>query len=109
MKSYRVTAGRIAAYMEYLRQEERAAATIEKYRRDTEEFSLFLAGRGASKELAVKWKERLTERGLTAATVNGKLSAVNGLFRFLGWEECRVRFLRYPRRPGARGRSGWSC
>lgn len=98
MKSYRVTAGRIAAYMEYLRQEERAAATIEKYRRDTEEFSLFLAGRGASKELAVKWKERLTERGLTAATVNGKLSAVNGLFRFLGWEECRVRYLKIQRR-----------
>ena len=29
---------------------------------------------------------------------NAKLSALNGLFRFLGWEECRVKFLRVQRR-----------
>ena len=31
-------------------------------------------------------------------TVNAALSALNGLFRFLGWEECRVKFLKIQRR-----------
>ena len=31
-------------------------------------------------------------------SVNAKLSALNGLFRFLGWEECRARLLRLQRR-----------
>lgn len=37
-------------------------------------------------------------QGLLPATVNGKVSAVNGLFRFLGWEDCRVKFLKLQRR-----------
>ena len=39
-------------------------------------------------------KEGLLGSGLAPATVNAKLSALNGLFRFLGWEDCRVRFLK---------------
>jgi site-specific recombinase XerD len=30
-------------------------------------------------------------------TVNAKLSAVNAFFRFLGWEDCRVKFLKVQR------------
>ena len=33
-----------------------------------------------------------------SATVNAKLSAINGLFRFLGWDECQVKFLKLQRR-----------
>lgn len=44
------------------------------------------------------WKERLLRAGLSPATINAKLSAVNGLFRFLGWEDCRLRFFRVQRR-----------
>lgn len=51
-----------------------------------------------SKELAARWKEGLLGSGLAPATVNAKLSALNGLFRFLGWEDCRVRFLKLQRR-----------
>ena len=36
--------------------------------------------------------------GLAPATINAKLSALNGLFRFLGWKECRVKFLKVQRR-----------
>ena len=48
--------------------------------------------------LSLGWREHLLSGGLTPATVNAKLSALNGLFRFLGWEECRVKFLRVQRR-----------
>lgn len=98
MSGYKITPERIASYIAHLHREERAAATTEKYRRDAEEFAAFLAGRAASRELAVAWREGLAEGGLAAATVNGKLSAVNGLLRFLGMEECRVRYLKIQRR-----------
>ena len=51
-----------------------------------------------TRERAAGWREHLLSGGLTPATVNAKLSALNGLFRFLGWEECRVKFLRVQRR-----------
>ena len=98
MKNCILTAAQIARYARALRTEERAPATIEKYLRDVRSFAAWLEGRPVSKELAARWKEGLLGSGLAPATVNAKLSAVNGLFRFLGWEDCRVRFLKLQRR-----------
>ena len=93
-----ITKDQIAAYAAHLRREERAPGTIEKYIRDLRAFSLWLEGRPASRELAAAWKERLLAERYAPATVNAMLSALNGLFRFLGWEDCRVRFLSIQRR-----------
>ena len=58
-----------------------------------------LAGKqDGPRELASEWKARLLSQDLSPSTVNGKLSAVNSLFRFLGWEDCRVKFLKLQRR-----------
>lgn len=98
MNDYPLTASRIAAFGQHLRREERAAATIEKYLRDVREFSAWLDGRPVTKETALDWKRRLLTEGLSPATVNGKLSALNGLLRFLGREDCRVKLLCLQRR-----------
>lgn len=98
MTKYQLTADRLTAYRKYLQREERSPATVEKYMRDAEGFALWLGGRAVSKELAAGWKQELLAQGLTPATVNAKLSALNGLFHFLGWEEFRVKFLKLQRR-----------
>ena len=98
MNDYPLTASCIAAFGQHLRREERAAATIEKYLRDVREFSAWLDGRPVTKETALDWKRRLLTEGLSPATVNGKLSALNGLLRFLGREDCRVKLLCLQRR-----------
>lgn len=98
MHDHALTAGETAAYAQYLRQEERAPASVKKYLREIEEFSAWAADREITRETAAEWREALVRRGLAPATVNGKLSALNGLFRFLGWEECRVRLLKVQRR-----------
>ena len=98
MKEYRLTLEMLEGYREYLYREERAPATIEKYVRDTRSFVLFLDGRPVCKERAIEWRDLLLDNGRTPVTVNAKLSALNGLFRFLGWENCRVRFLKIQRR-----------
>ena len=41
---------------------------------------------------------RLQEDTFSPSTINAKLSAVNGLLRFLGWEECRVKFIKVQKR-----------
>lgn len=51
-----------------------------------------------TKELTTAWKEHLLSRGQAPATVNSKLSAINGLFQFLGLDEYRVKFLKLQRR-----------
>ena len=50
------------------------------------------------KEAVTSWKERLLAEHRAPSTVNAALSALNGLFRFLGWEDCRTRFVRVQRR-----------
>ena len=93
-----LTGERLGAFQRFLSQEERAPATVEKYLRDIRAFSAWAEGRPVTRELAAGWKEALLAQGLSPVTVNAKLSALNGLLRFLGWGECRVRFLKLQRR-----------
>ena len=88
----------IAAYRNYLKEEERTAGTVDKYLRNVGLFAQWLDGRTITKELAAEWKGHLLARGYAPVTVNAMLSALNGFFRFAGWEECRVKFLRIQRR-----------
>lgn len=98
MDSFKITTKQMKAYGCWLRQEERSSGTIEKYLRDIRTFCRWLAGRPVTKELAHNWKEQLLREGYAPVTVNSMLAALNGLFRFLGWNECRVRFLKLQRR-----------
>lgn len=98
MDKYRLTAEQITAYSQALRQEERSPGTIEKYLRDVRAFARWLDGRPVSKELAAGWKEYLRSQDYASVTINSMLAAINGLFHFLGWDECRVKFLKVQRR-----------
>lgn len=88
----------LCAYEQALREREHAAATIEKYLREARLFVQWLGIRALTKEEVFRWKEQLQCRGHSAATVNGKLSALNGLLRFLGKEACCARYLKVQRR-----------
>lgn len=98
MNDYMITADLISAYGCYLKQEERTPATLEKYLRDVRAFARWLDGEAVTKEAVTGWKERLLAERRTPSTVNAALSALNGLFRFLGWEGCRARFVKVQRR-----------
>ena len=97
MNDHRLTQEQITAYGRYLRREERAPGTIEKYLRDVRAFAVWLDGRAATQELAAAWKEHLLATGHSPGTVNSMLAALNGLFRFLDWD-IRIKFLKIQRR-----------
>lgn len=98
MEGQSLTQAHIGAYAGYLRRMERSAGTQENYLRHVRAFARWLRGRAVTKELAAAWKEYLLETGYAPATINAMLAALNGLFSFLGWSECRVKFLKVQRR-----------
>lgn len=97
MEEQYLTEEQMEAYGEYLRREERSAGTVDKYMRDLRSFAGWLDGRPVTKELAAEWKEQLIARGYAPVTINAMISALNGLLGFLGWEACRVKFLKIQR------------
>lgn len=98
MNKYRITTKHIHAYGQHLLAEERSIGTVKKYLRDIRVFVNWLDGRAVTKSLVVEWKSELLSKNYAPVTVNGMLSALNGLFRFLGWNKYRVRFLKIQRK-----------
>ena len=88
----------LAAFAACLRREERSSGTVEKYRRDAAAFAAWLGRRELTRETAARWRDHLLREGYAPATINSMLSAVNALLRFLGREDCKIRFLRVQRK-----------
>ncbi len=95
---YFITEEMVAGFSAYLLQEERAGGTIGKYLHDVRAFAAWLNGGPVTKETVTEWKRCLLAQQYVPATINSMLAALNGLFRFLGWEDCRVKFLKLQRR-----------
>ena len=93
-----ITEELIDSFCTHLCTEERSTATVYKYVREVAAFALWLNNEELSKEAATAWKHELVQHGYHPATVNTALAALNGLFRFLGRDDCRVRFLKIQRR-----------
>ena len=98
MEKQLITNELLLAFSEYLQSNERAPGTIEKSLRDVSAFRIWLGNRSVTKELTAEWKERLLENNHAPVTVNSMLAAVNSFFRFAGWEDCQVKFLKLQRR-----------
>lgn len=98
MKEYTLSKEIIMEYENYLISEERSKGTVEKYIRDVNKFLKSLNGWTVTKEKGIAWKEYLYEAGYAPITINSMLASINGLFRFAGWEECRVKFYKIQRK-----------
>ena len=87
----------VNAFAQYLRREEKSAATIEKYLRDIQAFRLYTVGKDITKETVMEWKRHLIEKGYAVCSVNSMLASANSLLDFLGLPECKVRNIRAQR------------
>ena len=85
----------IESYRRWLIGMERSRGTISQYLRDIQSLYLFLPeGQELDREQVQLWKASLAEKELAPSTINAALTAVNGFFRFMHWEELTVRLLR---------------
>ena len=87
----------ICEFDNYLRCEEKSAATQEKYLRDVHTFCKYTSGNEVSKELVVDWKKHLVEQGYAVRSINSMLASVNCLLEFLGLSNCKVKNIRIQR------------
>ena len=90
----KLTKESIHAFAEYLRREEKSAATQEKYLRDARSFCAHAAGRDITKELVVAWKKQLVEQGYAVRSINSMIASVNSLLCFVGLSACKVKNIR---------------
>ena len=98
MEKRSITTKQIVSFGQFLREEERSSATVEKYLRELRLFAAFLSGGEVTKASAAAWKAQLLAENYNPTTVNGKLSALDRFLAFMGWEDCRVKHLRLQRR-----------
>lgn len=98
MHKFVFTAQPIGKYEAWLRREERAQGTREKYLRDIRAFRSWLEGRAVDKEQVVAWKGHLLEQGYAPVTVNSMLASLHSFFRFAGWTGCQVKYVNIQRR-----------
>lgn len=94
---YRIQETAICRFGRELFEQERAKKTIERYQHQLRAFAQWTEGRTVTKELTVRYKQWLMER-YSPASVNVTLAALNRFFKFMGWQECRVRPVRVQRR-----------
>lgn len=97
-KARHITAEQIERYTRYLREQERAPATIQKYVHDLTVLLAYLDGQPLTKTALIDWKEALTATH-APASVNSMLAAVNGFLGYMGWRGLSVNLLKIQRSP----------
>lgn len=92
-----ITEDKIMQYERYLREEEKAAATIQKYTGDLRKLAAYADGMPITKEIMLGYKQYLKKKGYSAASINSYLVAANRFFEYMEWYGIRVKQLRLQR------------
>lgn len=91
-----ITNQRIAEFKRHLVNEEKSAATVEKYMRDVCAFRCWCGTRELVKELILEYKKHLIEK-YAPVSVNSMLSSLNCFFGFCNRYDLKVRTLKIQR------------
>ena len=97
MKGRLLTEEHIKSFINHLHLEEKSANTIEKYARDVSTFVAYLNGNVVSKNLVIEYKQKLIADGYAVSSINSMLAAINSLFDYLGWFDCKVKAIKTQR------------
>ena len=97
MKGRLLTEEHIKSFINHLRLEEKSKNTIEKYARDVNTFAKLLNGKAVYKEIVIEYKQTLIANGYAVSSINSMLAAVNSLFDYLGWIDCKVKAIKTQR------------
>lgn len=87
----------IKQYRNQLINEEKSAATIEKYVRDISAFYAWLGGNELAKEIVLTYKQELIKDYATAS-VNSAICSLNGFFAYIGRHDLKMKSLKIQRK-----------
>ena len=89
----KITTDTIKSFNDYLINEEKAAATVNKYLHDIGEFQIWLGEQELCKTAILAYKSYLCVH-YAPASVNAALSSLNNFFNFMEWYDLRVKNLK---------------
>ena len=88
-----ITQDLIEKFENYLINEEKASATLEKYMRDIKAFFVWSGSSEIDKRKVLDYKEYLIGK-FAPASVNSVLSSLNSFFEFNNWHNMKVKMLK---------------
>ncbi len=88
-----ITRERIENFRQFLMEEEKSTATLEKYMRDVTAFFMWLTECELEKMTVLRYKEYLTDH-YAPASVNSVLSSLNSFFDYNEWHGLKVKMLK---------------
>ena len=89
----KITTETIKSFNDYLINEEKAVATVNKYLHDVGEFQTWLSEQELCKTAVLAYKSYLCEQ-YAPSSVNAALSSLNSFFNFMEWYDLRVKNLK---------------
>ena len=89
----KITTEIIKSFNDYLINEEKAVATVNKYLHDIGEFQIWLGEQELCKMTVLAYKSYLCEY-YAPASVNSALSSLNSFFNFMQWYDLRAKNLK---------------
>ena len=93
MMTKKITSNLIKDFENYLIDEEKASATLEKYVRDIKAFYSWISESEIDKRKVLDYKEYLIGK-FAPASVNSVLSSLNSFFEFNNWYELKVKMIK---------------
>jgi len=81
---------KVLEFKDYLMNEERSLATIEKYMRDIRHFAAFADGSAITKQTVLEYKSKLGD-SYAVTSANSMIAALNSFLRFCGWQDLCVK------------------
>ena len=81
----------IKAFFSWQRDNKRTKSTLERYQKDLEILYDWLPkDKALTRERLIEWKESMLRQGLSASTINTRLSAVNTFVAFEGRRDLQI-------------------
>ena len=97
MKGRIITTETISAFHKHLMEDEKAAATVEKYLRDVRAFAAYAYGEEITKDTVIAYKQSLIDGGYAVRSINSMLASMNNFFAYIGWVDCKVKSVKLQR------------
>ena len=97
MKGRILTENKIAAFVVYLKNEEKSENTVEKYIRDVRAFAAYAGEVDITKEMVISYKNKLISDNYAVRSINSMLASINSLLTFLGWADFKVKSIKLQR------------
>ena len=90
-----ITEKQIYAYQQFLYEEEKSAATIEKYIRDLRKLQAYIDGQELTKVRMIEYKEALKQsHAYQLSSINSFIVAANRFCEFMGWYDLKIEIFR---------------